>query len=554
MRKKIFRHMLLVALVVLVVTGGLFITALYGYFEKQEQGRMTAYLRAVDETELDPERYETLWQAAGYRFTIIDPDGKVLYDTQADPAKMENHSEREEVVLAQMQGVGQSSRLSSTLAHKTLYNSRLMPGRQVWRLAEDQRSIMSLVMGMIQPVLIIIVVALIICGILARHLAKILIKPLEGMDLEHPLDNKAYEELSPMLVKLHGQQLDLEEKRRELEDQRRSFAMVSDRMTEGLILLDDKGRILSMNPAARRLLHTDETAVNRHLIEIYRQMAFQKSLEKALQGETVELTLEEDGNMYAWRMTPVLGDRGEQKGTVILAVDITERMEAEERRREFAANVSHELKTPLHSILGAAELLEQRLVKPADVPDFVHRIHEEAMRLVSMIDDILELSRLDEQATVPIEEVDLYTLAQEAVHTLEAMAVEKDVTLTVTGEHVAVEGVRPWLYEIIHNLLDNAIKYNVSGGSVDIVLDRQADTAVLVVKDTGRGIPAADQSRIFERFYRVDKSHGRDTGGSGLGMAIIKRAVAYHHGHVDLDSLEGCGTTMTVTLPLHWQE
>ena len=397
----------------------------------------------------------------------------------------------------------------------------------------------------------VIVVALLAVGLsalLASRAARRVVEPLNRLDLEHPLDNNAYEELSPLLGRVYAQQQEIRHRTRDLRQQQDEFEQITGSMREGLVLLDHSGRILSINPAAQTLFHADGTCVGQDFLTVDRHPDLTAAIHDAAGTGHSQLRAERRGREYQLDFSRIESN-GKVLGTVLLAFDVTEQAEAERMRREFTANVSHELKTPLQSIIGSAELLENGLVKPEDQPRFLNRIHQEADRLVALINDILRLSQLDEGGALPHEQVSVLELAQEAARSLTAQAAAQAVHISVTGTAGTVFGVRRLLYEIARNLCENAVKYNVPGGSVTVEVAETDRDVALLVRDTGIGIPEGDQSRVFERFYRVDKSHSRAIGGTGLGLSIVKHAVAYHHGTLRLESQLGKGTVITVTLP-----
>ena len=406
-----------------------------------------------------------------------------------------------------------------------------------------------LLLSMFPAILAVIAVALILSGILAGRVSRRITRPLNTLDLEHPLENDAYEELSPLLRRLEHQRRQIDDQLRSLRRRSEEFEQITASMTEGLVLVDNGGTILSMNPAACAVFHTDAACVGQPLLTVERGSAVSHALHDAMDTGHGETRMERDGREYQFDMTRIQAD-GEVVGAVLLTFDVTEQAYAERNRREFTANVSHELKTPLQGIIGSAELLENGMVRPDDVPRFVGHIRGEAQRLVTLINDILRLSELDEGGSLPTEPVELLSLCTDTVKSLESAAQQRQITMTVTGEAVTVPGVRRLLTETVFNLCDNAIKYNKDGGSVAVAVGRDGPDAVVTVADTGIGIPPEHQGRVFERFYRVDKSHSKASGGTGLGLSIVKHAVAYHHGTVTLDSREGEGTTFTLRLPL----
>ena len=551
MTKKIFRSTVAVGLAVLLASLVIIMGALYTYFGhvQEQQLRDELSIAAAAMESGDGEAYLSKLHSDNYRITWLRADGTVLYDTKADAAAMENHAQREEVRQALTNGIGESSRYSATLLEKTLYYARRLPDGTVLRLSASRVTMGVLLLSMLPAILAVIAVALILSGILAGRVSRRITRPLNTLDLEHPLENDAYEELSPLLRRLEHQRRQIDDQLRSLRRRSEEFEQITASMTEGLVLVDNGGTILSMNPAACAVFHTDAACVGQPLLTVERGSAVSHALHDAMDTGHGETRMERDGREYQFDMTRIQAD-GEVVGAVLLTFDVTEQAYAERNRREFTANVSHELKTPLQGIIGSAELLENGMVRPGDVPRFVGHIRGEAQRLVTLINDILRLSELDEGGSLPTEPVELLSLCTDTVKSLESAAQQRQITMTVTGEAVTVPGVRRLLTETVFNLCDNAIKYNKDGGSVAVAVGRDGPDAVVTVADTGIGIPPEHQGRVFERFYRVDKSHSKASGGTGLGLSIVKHAVAYHHGTVTLDSREGEGTTFTLRLPL----
>lgn len=549
MTKKIFQSILLVAGCVLLASLLIIMGFLYDYFggveENQLRDELSLAAAAVEDGGTD---YLSRLTADRCRLTWIAADGSVLYDTRTDAESLENHASRAEVSQALTTGTGESTRYSSTLMEKTMYYAQRLDDGTVLRISISRATVGMIAVGMIQPLLIVLIVALILSGLLARRLSRRIVDPLNSLDLEHPLDNDAYEELSPLLKRIHRQHVEIQTQLRELREKTDEFTQITGSMREGLILLDEHGSILSINAAAQALFGADAQCVGRDFLTIERSHEISAAIQAAVTDGHSEVRAERAGRVYQFDISRITSD-GKFLGTVILAFDITEQEFAERNRREFTANVSHELKTPLQGIIGSAELIENGMVKPDDLPRFVGHIHAEAARLVTLIDDIIRLSQLDEGDAMPTEPVDLLAVSQEAAENLHDAAAARDVTLSVTGRPVVMPGVRRLIYEIVYNLCDNAIKYNVDGGRVDIAVASGTDGSSITVADTGIGIAPEHQSRVFERFYRVDKSHSKASGGTGLGLSIVKHAVAYHHGTLDLESQPGKGTTITVTIP-----
>ena len=550
MTKKIFRSMILTAGAVLLASMVIIMGCLYEYFcgvqEQQLKDELSLAASAMER--LDGQSYLTSLRSDRYRLTWVAADGTVLYDTQADAGTMENHIQRQEIQQALLAGHGESSRYSATLLEKTLYQAQRLNDGTVLRISISRATAGVLVLGMLQPFLVVLVVALALSALLARRLAQHIVKPLNELDLEHPLDNDTYEELSPLLGRINQQRRQIDAQVQELRRKQDEFEQITGSMKEGLVLLNEAGVILSINPAARGLFHTDVACLGQDFLTIERSTEVSHALETAMAQGHSEIHTERDGREYQLDISRI-GSEGDITGAVVLAFDVTEQALAQRNRREFTANVSHELKTPLQSIMGSAELMENGLVKPEDMPVFVGRIRSEAARLVTLIEDIIRLSQLDEGVELPTESVALRPLAEETVSSLHDAAAAKNVTLSVTGEAVTVRSVRRLLSEILYNLCDNAIKYNVPNGSVTVTLSPTANGAALTVSDTGIGIPPEHQSRVFERFYRVDKSHSRQSGGTGLGLSIVKHAVQDLGGAIHLDSTPGQGTSIRVTIP-----
>ena len=549
MTKKIFHSILLVAGAVLLASLLVIMGCLYEYFGSVEKKQLRDELElAYAAVERSGEEYLSGISSDRYRLTWIARDGTVLYDTVTDAESLENHADREEVRQAFTNGEGESTRYSSTLLQKTMYSAHKLRDGSVLRISISRATAGVLLVGMVQPILVVVIVAFILSAVLAKSLSRRIVRPLNELDLEHPLENDAYEELSPLLGRINRQHRQIDEQMMELERQKMEFSQITGSMREGLVLLDEKERVLSINPAAYKLFDADERSVGQDFLTIDRSHDIRQAIVEAMTQGHGEARAERGGCVWQFDVSRIAsGDTA--VGAVLLAFDITDRETAEQNRREFTANVSHELKTPLQGIIGSAELLENGMVQPDDVPRFVGHIRKEAQRLVTLIGDIIRLSQLDEGDEMLRETVDLLTLSQETASDLQAAAEQKNVSLFVEGESMRVNGVRRLLYEVIYNLCDNAIKYNVEGGSVKVSVGTEGGKAVVSVADTGIGIAPEHQSRIFERFYRVDKSHSKASGGTGLGLSIVKHAVQYHHGTVELKSEEGKGTTIRVLLP-----
>ena len=513
MTRKIFRSILTVGVAVLACSLLLVMGCFYSFYEGMQEHQLGDELRiAAAAVETNGSTYLEKIKSDRFRVTWIASDGTVLYDTQADAAQMENHLEREEVREALETGTGSSSRYSATLLQKTVYSASRLTDGTVLRLSASRATMGALLLGAFQPILLVVIVLLVLSSLLASRLAKRIVEPLNALDLEHPLENDAYEELSPLLRRIDRQRRQIDAQLAELRQKTDEFTQITAGMNEGLVLLDEKGAVLNINPAAQTLFGVTGACVGQDFLTVDREHSMSLALRTAMTDGHSEVRAERGG-------------------------------------REYTANGSHELKTPLQGIIGSAELLENGMVKPEDMPRFVGHIRAEAQRLVTLIGDIIRLSELDEGGELPTETVDLLPLAQEAAENLRAAAEAKNVSIIVSGENAPVIGVRRLLYEIAYNLCDNAIKYNADGGSVDVRVGAEGGSACLTVRDTGIGIPPEHQSRIFERFYRVDKSHSKASGGTGLGLSIVKHAVAYHHGTIALKSEVGKGTEIAVRFP-----
>ena len=549
MTKKIFQSILLVAGCVLLASLLIIMGFLYDYFggveENQLRDELSLAAAAVEDGGAD---YLSQLTADRCRLTWIAADGSVLYDTKTNAESLENHALRAEVSQALATGTGESTRYSSTLMEKTMYYAQRLDDGTVLRISISRATVGMIAVGMIQPLLIVLIVALILSGLLARRLSRRIVDPLNSLDLEHPLDNDAYEELSPLLKRIHHQHVEIQTQLRELREKTDEFTQITGSMREGLVLLDEHGSILSINAAAQALFGADAQCVGRDFLTIERSHEISAAIQAAAADGHSEVRAERAGRVYQFDISRITSD-GKFLGTVILAFDITEQEFAERNRREFTANVSHELKTPLQGIIGSAELIENGMVRPDDLPRFVGHIHAEAARLVTLIDDIIRLSQLDEGDAMPTEPVDLLAVSQEAAENLHDAAAARNVTVSVTGQPAVLPGVRRLIYEIVYNLCDNAIKYNRDGGRVDVTVAADAGGSSITVADTGIGIAPEHQARVFERFYRVDKSHSKASGGTGLGLSIVKHAVQYHHGRIELESTPGTGTTIRVVFP-----
>lgn len=558
MSKKIFRSAVATAAAVLLASLVIILGCLYDYFgavqasQLKDELRLAAY--AVEESgqnyleRMTAQDYRYAWTPE-YRLTWIASDGTVLFDTDEPAEGMENHGNRAEVREAFAKGESSSVRYSDTWAERTLYYARALNDGTVLRISIRQVTVLALVLVILQPILLVGVLAVILSAVLANRMAKRIVQPLNSLDLDHPLENDAYEELSPLLRRIGQQRGQISDQLRELRAKTDEFEQITEHMNEGLVVLDQKGAVLSINPAAQKLFGADRSCIRQDFLAVDHSCEMSQAILAALENGHSEIRAERNGREIQFDISRIESE-GTVIGAVLLAFDVTEQAFAERNRREFTANVSHELKTPLQSITGSAELLENGLVKEEDIPQFIGLIRTEAARLVTLVEDIIHLSQLDEGIAPARETVDLWETAKDVASVLRDGAAEKGVRISVTGEPVSIEGVRSFLHEMIYNLCDNAVKYNVENGSVEIAVSQGGQEAVVAVRDTGIGIPAEYQSRVFERFFRVDKSRSKASGGTGLGLSIVKHIAQYHHGTIDLQSEAGKGTVISITLPL----
>lgn len=550
MTKRIFRSVCIVAVVVLFASLALVIGVLYDYFSGSQENQLkTQTDLAAQGIEHEGSSYFDGLDSEELRITWIDKNGKVLFDNKTDASSMENHLEREEVRQAVENGYGKSSRYSETLTEKSLYSAKKLSDGSVLRLSVSQYSVLTLFLGMLRPVLIIALLAVVLALLLAYRLSKNIVTPLNKLNLDSPLSNKVYEELSPLLKRMDAQQRQLKHQSEELKRKREEFETATENMSEGLIILNEKGVILSINRAAAKMLGLSEDSVGKDIFSEKTSVNLKEPTQIALSGKNKEEVFAlRDGNCQLLA-NPVSTD-GKVTGAALLVLDVTEKERAEQMRREFTANVSHELKTPLQTISGYAELLANGMVADKDKTAFSEKIYAEAQRMIRLIEDIIKLSNLDEGAVeLTRETVDLYVTAENTVRSLLPAAKKANVTLSLNGENAEIYGIPQLLTAVVYNLCDNAIKYNKDGGTVFVSVKNNAENIVLSVRDTGIGIPKEQQERIFERFYRVDKSHSKEVGGTGLGLSIVKHAAKLHDAKITLESEVGKGTGITVIFP-----
>lgn len=483
------------------------------------------------------------------RITYIGQDGTVLFDNEADPATMENHLGREEVVAAKQSGTGTAIRESYTMSEMTVYCARVIGYGCIVRVAGTMDTVAARIAGMWWEVLLVVIIAAMVSLGVAAIVARVVVKPINSIDLKNPDIGESYSEIAPLLHRISEQNHEIDQQIAELTRSRKEFSLITENMSEGFIIIDSRTEVLSYNTAALKILGSDFTGSSRSVLVLNRSEAFRSAVEDALAGKRSETDLTLSEKIYQVIATPAFTGRS-VTGAVMIILDITEKEAREELRREFTSNVSHELKTPLTTIYGISDMLVGGIVKPEDIPGFAKNIRDEAGRMITLIQDILKLSQLDENTfSDQRERVDLYELAQSAAERLRPQADEKHVTISVTGERSEFTGIATVLEEMIYNLLDNAVKYNKQGGRADVDVRSSGDDIVVTVSDTGIGVPADSIDRIFERFYRADKSHSRKIGGTGLGLSIVKHGVSLHGGSITVKSSEGSGTTFTMALP-----
>lgn len=551
MASKIFKSIISAAAVVLLAAFIIITGVLYQYFGNIQQDQLKDELHlAAKAVEKQGEDYLEELDSERYRLTWVMADGTVVFDNYVDPASMENHADRKEIKEALQSGTGSSVRQSATLTEQTFYEAVRLEDGSVLRISVSRITAWVLVLGMLQPTMVVLVIAILFSAWLAHRMAKRVVEPLNKLDLENPLENDAYEELSPLLHRIHAQHQQIKRQMQTLKCKQEEFEQIVGNMKEALILLDDNGRILSMNPAAKTLYEVNIPCSGEDFLAIDRKQDMRHAIQTAKEQGHVYFRTKKHGRDYQFDLSSIDSD-GKLHGLVILAFDITEQVNAEKNRQEFTANVSHELKTPLQSIIGAAELMKNGIVKEEDAPRFLGHIHQEASRLLSLIEDIIRLSQLDEGTEMAREEISLHEISKEVRETLSDAAKLKDISLEVSGDAGVINGVYGLIYEIIYNLCDNAIKYNNPGGYVKVSVKEQKDSVLLSVKDNGIGIAPEYQDKVFERFFRVDKSHSKQSGGTGLGLSIVKHAVQQHHGKMNIKSALNQGTEISIVFALH---
>lgn len=546
MNKKIFRSTLSASILVLLLSIILILGILFEFFEGQLQNELKSEANYIAHAiQNEGASFLDGFDSGSKRITLISKDGSVIADTVADAEALDNHLQRAEVAEAAETGTGMSVRYSGTLMEKTVYFALLLEDGNILRVSTTQYTVFTILLGLVQPLIVVILIALLISLFLSSRVSKSIIKPINELDLDNPSENDTYEELSPLLHKISAQKATIGNQLKEAVRKQEEFELITENMNEGFLIIDCDTRILTYNSAALRLLGA-EKAENESVLTLNRTKGFRNTVEKVLSGERCENSMSLNEKTYNLIANPVYSEK-KLIGAVIIILDVTETVKREQLRREFTSNVSHELKTPLTSISGFAEIMKAGGTPDETVTDFSKSIYDEAQRLVSLVNDIIKISELDENTAVfEQEQVDLYELSSEIISILKPAADTKGIAFSLEGESVCITGVKRILEEMIYNLCDNAIKYNKDGGEVVITITSSPDTATLSVKDTGIGIPLADRDRVFERFYRVDKSHSKAIGGTGLGLSIVKHGAIYHKAGISLESTEGEGTCISI--------
>lgn len=549
MRKKLFKSIVLVTMSVLFLSIILIFFFQYKYLIKVQQEKMRTYANIVGNgIEVSKNNYLKTLSDKGYRITWIDKGGYVLFDNMKDYKTLENHSNRIEVKNAIKRGFGESSRYSKTMTKKSLYVAKRLNDNTIIRIGDTQKGPFVLLLYMVDPIIFIIIISIILSILLSGYVTKKIIKPLNDIDLDRPLSNKTYDEIAPLLLKISKQHTEIDEKKKNLIKQKEEFKVITRGMSEGLILLDKDNNILSINKAALNIFGEDKSIIGTNFLNLDRSLKFQKILNDTKKENFIEKEIEKNNRVYNVRSTYVNSEG--LYGIVLLLFDITEKKRADDLRREFTANVSHELKTPLHMISGSAELLLNGLVKEEDKKEFVTNIYNEAKHLSTLVSDIINLSMLDERKyNLKFNDVDIYELSKSVISRLSNKAKESNVLVNLIGEKIIIKGIDKLIENIIYNLLDNAIKYNKKGGKVTVSLENTMDGVCYSVIDTGIGIPSGETDRIFERFYRVDKSRSKEKNGTGLGLSIVKHALSIHNASIDIESTLGKGTKISILFP-----
>ena len=546
MNKKIFLSSFLASLAVLLVSFALVFGVLFEHFENQMFNELKSEALYISyAVENEGTAYINKLKNEAKRITLVSADGTVLADTAMEISELDNHANRKEIKDALSVGSGYSSRYSDTLTEKTLYYAMRMDDGNVLRVSATQNSVFIILLGLIKPLIFIVIAALALSLALSRRVSKAIIKPINNIDLDDPENNETYEELTPFLRKISNQNRTIKAQVEEAKQKQEEFKLITENMSEGLLVIDSESNVLTHNQAALRLLEIDEIGPG-GVFTLNRTKNFRDVVGKALNGERTESEITFDERNYELIASPVPQD-GKIIGAVIVIIDVTESVKREQLRREFTSNVSHELKTPLTSISGFAEIMKSGGTPDATVIDFSTSIYEEAQRLITLVSDIMKISELDENSVqLDKENVDLLELSKDVLRRLKPYADKQGITLKIKGDTAQILGVKKILDEMIYNLCDNAIKYNNHNGSVEVNIIESDESVEMSVSDTGIGIAQSEQNRIFERFYRVDKSHSKEIGGTGLGLSIVKHGAIYHNAEIDIESAVDHGTRITI--------
>ncbi len=543
MTSRIFRSIIIASLLTLLATIIIIVGVLYERFEdlttKQLQSQLDLVSQGITKNGID---YIKEIPNADFRFTLIANDGDVVFDNAANEKEMDNHFGREEINEAIEKGFGESTRFSNTRMEKTIYYAKKLHNGDILRVSTTQDTIVRMVIGIINPIILILILAIILSAILAKRMSVRIVKPLNVLNLDNPLENEVYEEISPLLSHIERQNRKIKIQIEALKKNQNEFNAIIENMNEGLAILNADGDVLALNRSAEILFDTNKDCIGKSFLSVERSIDIDNAIKTAKKNGHSEINISRQGKEYQLNANAIF--EGEKvTGVILLTFDVTDKVFAERNRKEFTANVSHELKTPLQSIMGSSELIENGLVKEGDIPSFIGKIRTEATRLVNLVDDIIGLSRLDEKEDIVLEEVDLYSVAKDVINELEHKAKQKNIDLIVDGTTVIINSEKRLIHEIIYNLCDNAIKYNKENGKVEILVD---NTKKLIVKDNGIGIAPEHQTRVFERFYRANKSHSKEIGGTGLGLSIVKHACEVLGARYEMVSEEGVGTQVKV--------
>ena len=549
MNKKIFRSSMVVAMLVLIASIALIMGVLFNYFELQLKDELSQKIKYISQAvENEGVSFFDGIETGNERITLISADGKVIFDTAADAESLGDHSDRKEFIEAAQNGFGTSERYSDTLSEKTIYYAVKLSDGSILRISATEYTVVTILIGIIQPIALIIILAVIISAVLSSRISKSIVRPINDIDLDFPENNDVYDELSPLLKKISLQNKIIAEQLKEAAKKQEEFRLITENMDEGFLVIDKDMQLLTYNTSALRLLDIPQnTSVeNINILSFNRTRNFREVIEKSLSGQRAEEEMQLFEKTYNLIANPVKED-GRTIGAVIVILDITERIKREQLRREFTSNVSHELKTPLTSISGFAEIMSQGGNSEETVIDFSRSIYNEAQRLISLVMDIIKLSELDEKnPSFEKESVDLYSVSENVINELAAAAQKKNISTSLIGEHYKIIGVRKIIEEMLYNLFDNAIKYNKVNGFAEIRINSEENKIILIVRDTGIGIPRSDQSRVFERFYRVDKGRSKADGGTGLGLSIVKHGAILHNAEIVLESEPDKGTEIKI--------